>query len=98
MLIPTGFVNARCVCNPYPEGIESFSPGLLALASYPGFLDSTMRTYPERVASIPYVPLVEFDLVASQQFANFVLKRNLEVMYFLVVDVIFDCRDLRKAD
>jgi hypothetical protein len=43
---------------------------------------------PERVVSIPNIPLIKFNLVAFQKFPELVLKRNLAMMLLLPNDVI----------
>jgi hypothetical protein len=53
---------------------------------------------PEKVASIPNIPFVEFNRVAFQEFPKLVLKRNLPMMLLLSGDVIPHRLNLRKAD
>ena len=53
---------------------------------------------PERVASIPHIPLVKFNGVAFQEFPKFILKRNLPVMLLLSGNIITHRLDLRKSN
>jgi len=48
----------------------------------------------ERVASIPHIPLVKFNVVAFEEFSKLILKRNLPVMTLLSGDVISHRLDL----
>jgi hypothetical protein len=66
-------LNSRtALCN--PEGIESFSPGLVARATYPGLADENGATTLKRVGSVPHIPLVELNFVASEERPKLVLK------------------------
>jgi hypothetical protein len=82
--------------EPNPEGISSSSPTLprqrLPWENVP------QSDYPERVASIPDIPLIEFDFVTLQQPAELILKRNLAVMFFLRRNVGSNFVNLRLAD
>ena len=59
---------------------------------------SNIPINPKRVESIPHIPFIEFDFITLQQLSEFVLKRNLPMMFFLPGDVISHVFDLREAD
>src|SRR5262245_9467833 len=59
---------------------------------------STNLTNPNGVESIPHIPFVEFDLVTAQQLPEFVLKRDLAMMFLLFGNVFAHGFNLRKAD
>src|SRR5262249_23662525 len=86
----------------YAEGVEPASPGLAACGGLP-WVSVLLRANPEgvpqrRIASIPHVPLVVFDLIFLQQAPEFVLIRFAAIMFFLVLDVALERRKVRRAD
>jgi hypothetical protein len=66
---------SRDALSANPNGMQSFSLGLRG-TSYPRGTNNEFIN-PERVESIPNISLVEFDFVALQKLAKFILKRNL---------------------
>lgn len=56
------------------EGVQSFSPGLIANAIYPGKTAVTPNHNPERVASIPDVAFIEFNVITREQRTEFILE------------------------
>ena len=71
-----------------PKGIESFSPALSRQVFVQKFIN------PERVASIPHIPFIKFNIVAFQEFPELILKRNLAMMFLLPGDVFPNRLDL----
>jgi hypothetical protein len=53
---------------------------------------------PERVASIPHMPLIVGDLIPLEKRPIFVLKGCLSMMLLLAGDVLLCIRDLRISD
>jgi hypothetical protein len=53
---------------------------------------------PERVGSVPNIPLVVLNLISFEQRPELLLIRRPVVMFLLVCDVIAKSRDLREAD
>jgi len=80
----------------YPNGIKIIQPKVarneLPWVSIPTFIN------PERVASIPHMPFVKFNLVAFQEIPKLILQRNTAMMFLLPGDVIPHRLDLRKTD
>ena len=74
------------------------SPGLGALfAPYPGNRHSH-ATNPERVASIPQIPFIPFQIMFFQHHPEFLLKTNFPMMLFLRGNIFFNDIQIRRTN
>ena len=54
--------------------------------------------YLGEVESVPYVPLIPFNIVGFQQCKELFFERALAVVFFLVRDIFLDGRNLGASD
>src|SRR4051812_11338024 len=88
-----------------PPGLKPRTGSRRPRACSPGFHPGLPMRRPSRgskprvlLASFPQISLVEFDVVGSQQFEQFLLIRLTTVVLFLLVDVPPHVVALRPAD